>query len=170
MSQRNRKYKRIEALFSKSQPVAPDSPLRAAAKTPAPGTPAEDLTGWVEKTQAQPSAEEIRPESVVPPTAASPVRGWQDLVNSVDRGQKIGFTYDQEKVTSFEEAPPPPPENALCVPLMISGTTIGIIQAAGDEAGWTAQEIEIVSAVAVQLARHIENLRLLEQNEKHTHE
>jgi GAF domain-containing protein len=137
MYQRNRKYKRIEALFSEVQPVVPDSPLRAEAKLPSPGTPAEDLT-------------------------------WQDLLNSADRGQKMGFTYDQEKVTSFEEAPLPPPENALCVPLMISGTTIGIIQAAGNEAGWTAQEIEIVSAVAVQLARHTENLRLLEQNEKHT--
>lgn len=170
MSQRNRKYKRIEALFSEVQPVAPDSPLRTAAKTPAPGTPAEDLTGLVEEKKAQPSAEDTRPESVAPPTALLPVSGWQDLLNGVDRGQKIGFTYDQEKVTSLEEAPLPPPENALRVPLMISGITIGIIQAAGNEADWTAQEIGIVSAVALQLARHIENLRLLGQNEKHTHE
>jgi GAF domain-containing protein len=170
MSQRNRKYKRIEALFSKGQPVAPDSPLRATAKTPAPGTPAEDLTGLVEEKKAQPSAVDTRPESFAPPTAVSPASGRQDLVNSVDRGQKMGFTYDQEKVTSLEEAPLPPPENALRVPLMVSGATIGTIQVAGNEAGWTAQEIEIVSAVAAQLARHIENLRLLEQNEKHTHE
>ena len=161
MSQRNRKYKRIEALFSKGQPVAPDSPLRATAKTPAPGTPAEDVSGWVGDTHL---------ESVVPPTAVSPLSRWQDSLNYVDRGQKMGFTYDQEKVTSLEEAPLPPPENALRVPLMVSGTTIGTIQVAGNEAGWTAQEIEIVSAVALQLARHIENLRLLGQNEKHTHE
>jgi len=170
MSQRSRKYKQVEAFFSKVRPVAPDSPLQTAAKMPAPGVPTEDLTGWVEETQAQPSAEDIRPESVVPPTALSPASGRQDFINGIDRGQKMGFTYDQEKVTSLEETPLPLPENALCVPLMVSGTTIGIIQGYGNEAGWTAQEVEIVSAVAAQLARHLENLRLLEQDEKHTHE
>jgi len=170
MSQRTRKYKRIEALFSKGQPVAPDSPLRAAAKTPAPGTTADDLTGWVEKTQAQPSAEETRPEAVVPPTAVSPDSGWQDFINGIHRGQKMGFTYNHEKVSSLDETPLPLPENALSVALMVSGTTIGTIQAAGNDAGWTAQEIEIVNAVAAQLARHLENLRLLEQNDKHTPE
>jgi hypothetical protein len=154
MSQRNRKYKRIEALFSEVQRGAPDSPLRAAAKTPAPGTPAEDT----------------HPESIVPPAAVSPASGRQDSINGIHRGQKMGFSYDQEKVTSLGDAPLPPPKNALCVPLMVSGTTIGTIQAAGNEAGWTAQEIEIVSAVAAQLARHLENLRLLKQNEKHTPE
>lgn len=169
MLQRTRKYKRIEALFSKGQPVAPDSPLRAAAKTPAPGTTADDLTGWVEKTQAQPSAEETRPESVVPPTAVSPDSGLQDFINGIDRGQKMGFIYNHEKVSSVDETHLPPPENTLFVPLMVSGKMIGAIQGSGNEVGWTTQEIEIVSAVAAQLARHLENLRLLEQNEKHTH-
>jgi GAF domain-containing protein len=170
MSQRNRKYKRIEALFSKGQQVAPDSPLRAAAKTTAPGTPAEDLMGLVEEKKSQPSAEDTRPESVVPPTAVSPVSGWQDFINGIDRGQKMGFTYNHEKVSSLDETHLPLPENALFVPLMVSGKMIGAIQGAGNEVGWTTQEIEIVSAVAAQLARHLENLSLLEQNEKHTHE
>jgi hypothetical protein len=170
MSQKNRKYKRIEALFSEVQPVAPDSPLRAAAKTPSAGVPAEDLTGWVKKTQTQPSAEDTRPVSVVPPTAVLPASGRQNFLNGIDRGQKMGFTYDRGQVTSLEEAPQPLPENALCVPLTVSGKTIGILQAAGNEAVWTAQEIEIVSAVAAQLARHLEHLRLLEPNEKHIHE
>jgi hypothetical protein len=124
----------------------------------------------VEKTQAQPSAEETRPEAVVPPTAVSPDSGWQDFINGIHRGQKMGFTYNHEKVSSLDETPLPLPENALSVALMVSGTTIGTIQAAGNDAGWTAQEIEIVNAVAAQLARHLENLRLLEQNDKHTPE
>jgi hypothetical protein len=140
--------------------------LRTAAKTPAPGAPAEVLTGQMEGTLAQPSAEDTRPVSVVPPAAVSPAGGRHDI----DRGQKMGFTYDQGKVTSLEESPLPLPEDVLCVPLMVSGTTIGTIQGDGNEAGWTAQEIEIVSAVAAQLARHLENLRLVEQNEKHTQE
>jgi GAF domain-containing protein len=80
----------------------------------------------------------------------------------------MGFTYGQEKVTSPEETPRTLQANALRVPLMVSGTTIGIIEDAGSETDWTAKEIEIVSAVAGQLAKHLENLRLLEQNEKRT--
>jgi hypothetical protein len=105
--------------------------------------------------------------SFFPSAAASLAGRGQDLLKGIDRGEKMGFTYDQEKVTSLEESPLPMPDNALCMPLMVSGTTIGTVQAAGNEAGWTAQEIEIVSAVAAQLARHLENLRRLEQNEKH---
>ncbi|MGB7537700.1 MAG: hypothetical protein WBM17_04105 [Anaerolineales bacterium] len=170
MSPRSRKYKRIEALFSKAQPSAPDSPLRAAAKAPAPGTPAEDLTGRAEETQAQPSAEDTHSGSVVPPTSVSPAGGRQDFLNGIDRGRKMGFAFDHGKVTSLEETPPPLPTNGLFVPLMVSGTMVGTIQGAGNEAAWTAQEIEIVSAVAVQLARHLESMRLLEQDEKHTQE
>jgi GAF domain-containing protein len=68
-------------------------------------------------------------------------------------------------VISLEQAPMPLPEDALRVPLTVSGKTIGTIQAAGNEAGWTAQEIEIVSAVAAQLAQHLENLRRSEKIE-----
>jgi hypothetical protein len=170
MSQKRRRYKQIEAFFSRVRPVAPDSPLQTAAKPPAPGTPAEDLTGRVEETQTQPSAEDTRPESAVPPAAPSPAGSRQDFINGIDRGQKVGFAYRQGKVTSLEETPLPRSENTFCVPLMVSGKTIGTIRGAGEESSWTAQEIEIVSAVAAQLARHLENLRLVEQDEKHTYE
>jgi GAF domain-containing protein len=61
-----------------------------------------------------------------------------------------------------EETLPPQSENALCIPLMVSGTTIGAIQGAAKEADWTVHEIDLVSSVAAQLARHLENLRVLE--------
>jgi hypothetical protein len=168
MSQRSRKYKKVDAFFAKVRPVAPDSPLDTAVNPSATGTPAEDLTGRDEKTQAQPSPEETSVESAVPATGHSPANGRQDLIHGIDRGQKMGFTYGQEKVTSPEETPRTLQANALRVPLMVSGTTIGIIEDAGSETDWTAKEIEIVSAVAGQLAKHLENLRLLEQNEKRT--
>jgi GAF domain-containing protein len=143
MSLIKRRYKQIEAFFSRVRPIAPDSPARSAAEKPAPGaTP------------------------FVSPSAADAAAGWQHFFTGSDRSQKMGFTYDQEEVTALEEAPLPLPENSLRVPLVISGTTIGTIQAAGNEAGWTAQEIEIVSAVADQLAHHLENLLHPEQNGK----
>jgi GAF domain-containing protein len=158
MSQKNRKYKRIEALFSESQPGAPDSPLLAVAKMPSAGSLVGDLTKRAEETRAQPSAEDTRHPSTILPIAVSSIGGRQDSLNDIDRGQKIGFTYDQGKVTSLKEAPLPQLENALSVPLLISGSTIGIIQAAGKEEDWTVQDVEIVSAVAAQLARQLKKL------------
>jgi hypothetical protein len=159
MSQRTRKYKRIEALFSKGQPVAPDSPLRAGAKVPAPGIAANDRSV---------SAEETDPESVVPPAAASSDSGWRDFINGVDRGRKMGFTCNHGKVSAWDETTLPITDNGLLVPVMVSGKMIGAIQGAGNEAGWTAQEIEMVSAVAAQLGEHLENLRRMEQREAHS--
>jgi len=75
----------------------------------------------------------------------------------------MGFSYHHEQTASLGKTPLPPPENALMVPLMVSGKMIGEIQGGGNEAEWTAQEIETVSAVAVQLAQHLENLRFLKR-------
>jgi hypothetical protein len=138
MSQAKRKYKQIDAFFSRIRPVAPDSPSRAATEKETTGTSSFFVSS----------------------TAASPADGWSGFFTGIDRGKILGFSYDKDRVTSLEEAPLPLPENTLRVPLMVSGKTIGSIQAARKEAGWTAQEIEIVSAVAAQLARHIENLPL----------
>jgi hypothetical protein len=108
--------------------------------------------------------------SFVSLTAASPADGWPGLFTGTDRGKMMGFCFDKDRVTSLEEAPLHLPEDTLRVPLMVSGKTVGSIQAARKEAGWTAQEIEIVSAVAAQLAQHIEHLPLLGKEEKHSHE
>ncbi|MBN2085759.1 MAG: hypothetical protein JW748_11105 [Anaerolineales bacterium] len=132
MSPKSRKYKKVEAFFSNVRPAAPDSSLEAVA---------EDLTARVEEKGAPPSAEDTRPESFVPPGGLSPAGGG-------------------EKAAALEETPPPLPENALCVPLMVSGKTIGRIHSDGSETDWTDQEIEIVGAVAAILSRQLEDLHL----------
>jgi hypothetical protein len=138
MSPIKRKYRLIDAFFSRIRPLAPDSPSRAKAENPSAGA-AESLT------------------------AGSPAGGWRGFFTGIKGGRTAGVAFNQEKVTSLEEMPMPLPEDALRVPLTVSGRTIGSVQAAGKEAGWTAQEIEIVSAVAAQLAQHLENLRLLKR-------
>jgi hypothetical protein len=131
MSPIKRKYKLIDAFFSRIRPFAPDSPSRAKAEKPA----------------AEAAA------------SLSPAGGWQGFFPGIAGRRTMGFTFDRGTVTSLEQTPMPLPEDALRIPLTVSGKTIGVVQAAGKEAGWTAQEIEIVSAVAAQLARHLENLR-----------
>jgi hypothetical protein len=140
MSPIKRKYRLIDSFFSRIRPLDPDSPSRVKAENPAAGA-AGSLT------------------------AGSPAGGWRGFFTGIKGGRTVGVAFHQEKVISLEQAPMPLPEDALRVPLTVSGKTIGTIQAAGNEAGWTAQEIEIVSAVAAQLAQHLENLRRSEKIE-----
>ena len=71
------------------------------------------------------------------------------------RERTVGFSVDRGKVSTLEESPLPPPENALRVP-RISGNTIGSIQFVRKDAEGTAQETEIVCAVAGQPARRLD--------------
>ena len=148
MSQGKRKYKLIELFFSKIRPLAPDSSPRAAAKTP----------------------EGERTASFAGPAATAPAGGWRDFFSNVDHGTTMGFAFKQGNVVSLPEATPPPPEDVLRVPLMVAGKAFGSVQAAREQAGLTAQEIEIVSAVAAQLAQHLVNLTLSKNDEIPTRE
>jgi hypothetical protein len=147
MSRTKRKYQRIEAFFSRIRPIAPDSPPRDAVERPAEG----------EAVSSASSA------------AAPPAGGRRRFFGGTGRRRTMGVRFAQGKATSLDEAPLPMPESGLRVPLTVAGKTIGSIQATGKEAGWTAQEIKIVSAVAEQLAQHLETLPLLEKNEKQAH-
>ena len=100
-------------------------------------------------------------------------RGWQEFLDAIERGQRVGFAFDQQRVVPlkanalFESAI----ENALNVPITVTGEQIGFIQL-GDEPNraWTDRETEIVQATARQLAQHIENLRLLAQADRSRNE
>jgi signal transduction histidine kinase len=162
MSQRNRTYQRLEALFSQANPVAPDSPLPATPKAPPPGRrPGREPRG--ETAGAEPDAKADSEVSA----GSQAADGWVDFLDGIDRGTKIGFAFDQEKVTPLEEAPQDAPDHALRMPLTVSGTTIGTLQTSGSRQRPTAQEAEIIRVTAAQLAQHIESLRLLAQAEKY---
>jgi hypothetical protein len=104
----------------------------------------------------------IRPVAPEPPASLSPADsaagGWSDFFSGIGRRRRMGFGFDRGKVFSLEETPLPLPEDALRVPLTASGKPIGYIRVAGKAAGLTAEEIDIVGAVALQLAQHLEEL------------
>ena len=100
-------------------------------------------------------------------------RGWQEFLNAIERGQKLGFAFDQQEVVplhadDFSESAL---ENALNVPISVTNEQIGVIQL-DDELNrvWTGRETAIVQAAARQLAQHIENLRLLAQADRYRDE
>ena len=96
--------------------------------------------------------------------------GWMDFLNGTDRGEKIGYVFDQTEVKPIERKSKARSENALNIPITVTGATVGTIQVAQDEREWTTSETQIVQSTAEQLAQHIENLRLLSQAEKYRQE
>jgi hypothetical protein len=134
MSQRKRKFKRIDAFFSRVRPLTPDSlPGEAAEKS------ADTDAG--------------------PPTATPPSDGWQNFFSGIEPGTMFGFAFEGGKVTAWKEAPPPLSGNAFRVPLTVSGKPAGAVQVTRKDPGWTAREVEIVNDVAAQLSQHLEALR-----------
>jgi hypothetical protein len=144
MSQTPRKYKLLDEFLSRVRLVPPDSPSQTLGKKP-------DV-----RTAGNPGSA----------AGTSPAGSWQTFFSGMHRGSTMGFAFRQEKVTVLEENIPPLSENALRVPLALSGKTIGSIQVAEKESGWTAQEMEIIGTIAAQLALHLEHLQHLKQSGK----
>jgi signal transduction histidine kinase/HAMP domain-containing protein len=96
--------------------------------------------------------------------------GWHDFLNAMERGEKIGYTFNQTEVIPMENVNGRNATNALNVPILVTGANVGTIQLVEEERTWTAPETEIVQAIAGQLAQHIDNLRLLAQAESYRSE
>ncbi len=96
--------------------------------------------------------------------------GWQDFLNAIERGEKIGYAFNQREVIPLEDVDGMKSTNALNVPILVTGADVGAIQLVDEQRKWTAQETEIVQAAAIQLAQHLDNLRLLAQAERYRSE
>ena len=99
------------------------------------------------------------------------LEGWQDFLDAVERGEKLGFVFNQNEILPATGIPPADQANTLASTIKITGAEVGEIRLA-DEPNriWTAAEFRIVQTTAAQLGQHIENLRLLGQAEKYRHE
>jgi hypothetical protein len=115
----------------------------------------EEFFAGIRPAAPEPPAQTAEPDSSFEP----PAEGFADLFTGPGRGRPMGFAFDRGKVVSLAEASLPLPEDAWRVPLTASGKPVGSIQIAMKEPAWTAQEIEIVGAVAAQLGLHIGELR-----------
>lgn len=94
--------------------------------------------------------------------------GWQEFLNSVERNENFGYVFDQDEVLPLVATESTILDNALSVPIQITGANVGEIRLADDASRqWTQAETEIVTAAASHMAQHIENLRLLAQAEQY---
>ncbi|MBN1937407.1 MAG: GAF domain-containing protein [Anaerolineae bacterium] len=95
--------------------------------------------------------------------------GWQDFLDSIHRGERIGYTLAGDAVQPLTaplitKAAP----HVLEVPLQVQETSVGMIQIEGESGrAWTAAETELVASVARNVAQHVENLRLLAQADQY---
>ena len=100
-------------------------------------------------------------------------QGWQDFLNAIERGHKMGFSFDQSNIIPLMDDAliPLSPESALSAPIRVTGANVGVIQIANEpDRVWTTRDAEIIHAASSQLSQHIENLRLLARAERYQSE
>ncbi|MGZ9221279.1 MAG: GAF domain-containing protein, partial [Anaerolineales bacterium] len=94
--------------------------------------------------------------------------GWETFLRTRKQPED-GYLYDLNRVKPFSANGNRDHSSAVAHPLIVRGETIG--ELAIHNGNETDEEYsEIISLVAQQLSGHIENLRLLDQNEKRAYE
>ncbi len=96
--------------------------------------------------------------------------GWDDFMNGIEESEQVGYAYDLSTIqplnaiTDIDRS-----ETAgLTQPIAVSEVSVGMIQVeGGEERNWSKADNELVESIAGQVARRIENLRLLEQADRY---
>jgi GAF domain-containing protein len=99
--------------------------------------------------------------------------GWQDFMNAIEHGQKLGFMFDQSQVVRLkaETLSEALEDHDVRIPITITGTKVGEIHLPIEKGrDWTDHEFELIKATSAQLAQHIDNLRLLAQADQYRSE
>jgi GAF domain-containing protein len=93
--------------------------------------------------------------------------GWQEFLNAVERGERIGYTYDLENMIPYTE---PISDNgdgsALLKAIPVSNEPVGMLKFEGAK-NWSEEDSTLVANVAHQLGQQVENLRLLAQADQY---
>jgi GAF domain-containing protein/HAMP domain-containing protein len=96
--------------------------------------------------------------------------GWQDFLNAVERGERIGYTYDLENIIpNTEPGLSEPDGKALVSAIKVSNEPVGVLKFEGDQT-WSEDDAALVDGISQQLGRQVENLRLLAQTEQYRSE
>jgi signal transduction histidine kinase len=89
--------------------------------------------------------------------------GWQDFLNSIDHGERIGYLYNQNETIAMQEFGETPLQPSLAVPITITGAQVGKIETVEGDRSLTPQDVELIEATVVRLGQHLDSLRLLAQ-------
>ena len=95
---------------------------------------------------------------------------WNEHLDAIHTPEQIGFMFQNDQITSFTEAEQPKflsSGDTLAAPISVSGEKLGALVVAMEEQKRSSQVEQLIFAVARQMARQIENLRLLESAERY---
>jgi GAF domain-containing protein len=98
--------------------------------------------------------------------------GWKDFLDGLERSERLGYTYDLDKLAPLSEPLKKSDEpSVLAAPVSIAGESIGLLKLEAEaDRDWTEDEIAVVQSVARQIAQQTENLRLFSQTERYRRE
>lgn len=90
-------------------------------------------------------------------------QGWQELLDGIHYPEQLGYLFEQDQVLPLEDsAASIESPDALQVPILVGGETIGVLTVELEESARTPQAMELLQAVSRQVAEHLDNLRLLQ--------
>jgi GAF domain-containing protein/HAMP domain-containing protein len=98
---------------------------------------------------------------------------WKDYLDAIHKPEQTGFVFEQNKVVPLSEAgslQPPAEGSAISAPIAVTGEPLGTLVVEMDAQNQSAQNVELVNAVARQVAQQIESLRLLDSAERYRFE
>lgn len=101
--------------------------------------------------------------------------GWREYLDAIQRSERLGYTFDGETLQPGTMMLQPKTldmsdgaKSVLTMPVTVLGHPLGqIFVERESENKWSQSERELVETVAGQVARQIENLRLLAQAEQY---
>ncbi len=92
--------------------------------------------------------------------------GWQAFLGAIHRAEHFEHRY----VAEDEAAEPTAPgkRSTLTMPVAVAGETIGMLHVeAGDRRSWSPEDVGLMEAVALEVAKQVDNLRLVAQAEQY---
>ncbi len=98
--------------------------------------------------------------------------GWKDFFNAIDRREIIGYKYEGNELSEIDQPLLYQTGDAVhSVPILVTGEQVGSIQIQGrDGNALSKDDAELVAAVADQVARQVDSLRLLAEADRYRDE
>ncbi len=97
--------------------------------------------------------------------------GWQDFLDGIQHGERIGYVFDQNLVRPLTDPLPEKGKNSVDTPIVVSGQAVGALRLeelpdtlSGEE------ENQLLATISQRLSQQIENLRLLEEARRYRQE
>ncbi len=161
---------RLKKIFSQINPeeFTPEPGAKTARQEDADQAEGQVETSLTDGTVSQTEisgADSLEDEVVLHAPESS---GWGEFLDGIRRDENIMVEFNRPKAASSDEESGTQPDLlALAARIAIGNTDIGAIQLERDpDHQWTQDDLDLVNAVAQQLAQQMETLRLLDEAQR----